>query len=94
MDALLFSLSLLYYFVATCGGSPVLWFFSCQPSHRAKPSQRGTMLGLDVCEFGGQVLELLWITVCYRGEAMDLCVCVCVCGGEGGMCVRVYALLV
>lgn len=27
-----------------------------------------TMLGLDVCEFGGQFLELLWITVCYRGE--------------------------
>ncbi|XP_028267126.1 rho GDP-dissociation inhibitor 3 [Parambassis ranga] len=25
------------------------------------------MLGLDVCEFGGQVLELLWLTVCYRG---------------------------
>lgn len=27
-----------------------------------------TMLGLDVCEFGGQFLELLWLTVCYRGE--------------------------
>ncbi|XP_019213650.2 rho GDP-dissociation inhibitor 3 [Oreochromis niloticus] len=25
------------------------------------------MLGLDVCEFGGQVLELLWLTMCYRG---------------------------
>ncbi|XP_029997884.1 rho GDP-dissociation inhibitor 3 [Sphaeramia orbicularis] len=25
------------------------------------------MLGMDVCEFGGQVLELLWITMCYRG---------------------------
>ncbi|XP_015800938.1 rho GDP-dissociation inhibitor 3 [Nothobranchius furzeri] len=25
------------------------------------------MLGLDVCEFGGQVLELLWISMCYRG---------------------------
>ncbi|CAL8342901.1 unnamed protein product [Merluccius merluccius] len=24
------------------------------------------MLGLDVCEFGGQVLELLWLTMCYR----------------------------
>ncbi|KAJ4931933.1 hypothetical protein JOQ06_010369 [Pogonophryne albipinna] len=31
------------------------------------------MLGLDVCEFGGQVLELLWLTMCYRvviNEAM------------------------
>ncbi|KAK0131549.1 Rho GDP-dissociation inhibitor 2 [Merluccius polli] len=28
--------------------------------------ERGTMLGLDVCEFGGQVLELLWLTMCYR----------------------------
>ena len=26
------------------------------------------MLGTDVCEFGGQFLELLWLTVCYRGE--------------------------
>lgn len=26
------------------------------------------MLGLDVCELGGQFLELLWLTVCYRGE--------------------------
>ncbi|XP_008328362.1 rho GDP-dissociation inhibitor 1-like isoform X2 [Cynoglossus semilaevis] len=25
------------------------------------------MLGLDACEFGGQVLELLWLTMCYRG---------------------------
>ncbi|XP_056461717.1 rho GDP-dissociation inhibitor 3 [Gadus chalcogrammus] len=25
------------------------------------------MLGVDVCEFGGQVLELLWLTMCYRG---------------------------
>ncbi|XP_037333010.2 rho GDP-dissociation inhibitor 3 [Pungitius pungitius] len=29
------------------------------------------MLGLDVCEFGGQVLELLWLTVCYRGLLAD-----------------------
>ncbi|XP_034046253.1 rho GDP-dissociation inhibitor 3 [Thalassophryne amazonica] len=29
------------------------------------------MLGLDVCEFGGQVLELLWLTVCYRGLMSD-----------------------
>ncbi|KAM9779688.1 rho GDP-dissociation inhibitor 2-like [Neosynchiropus ocellatus] len=29
------------------------------------------MLGLDVCEFGGQVLELLWLTVCYRGLMLD-----------------------
>lgn len=29
------------------------------------------MLGLDVCEFGGQVLELLWLTVCYRGLMAD-----------------------
>uniref|UniRef100_A0A0E9W045 Uncharacterized protein n=1 Tax=Anguilla anguilla TaxID=7936 RepID=A0A0E9W045_ANGAN len=26
------------------------------------------MLGLDVCELGGQILELLWLTVCYKGE--------------------------
>lgn len=25
------------------------------------------MLGVDACEFGGQVLELLWIAMCYRG---------------------------
>ncbi|KAG7267324.1 hypothetical protein CRUP_022258 [Coryphaenoides rupestris] len=36
------------------------------------------MLGLDVCEFGGQVLELLWLTMCYRGlmaekEAKSIC---------------------
>lgn len=37
------------------------------------------MLGLDVCEFGGQVLELLWLTVCYRGEAVDEFVYLCVC---------------
>uniref|UniRef100_A0A672S538 Rho GDP-dissociation inhibitor 2-like n=1 Tax=Sinocyclocheilus grahami TaxID=75366 RepID=A0A672S538_SINGR len=29
------------------------------------------MLGLDVCEFGGQFLELLWLTVCYRGIMAD-----------------------
>ncbi|KAK1877890.1 Rho GDP-dissociation inhibitor 2 [Dissostichus eleginoides] len=29
------------------------------------------MLGLDVCEFGGQVLELLWLTMCYRGILAD-----------------------
>ncbi|XP_034567111.1 rho GDP-dissociation inhibitor 3 [Notolabrus celidotus] len=29
------------------------------------------MLGLDVCEFGGQVLEVLWLTMCYRGVLAD-----------------------
>ncbi|XP_019719978.1 rho GDP-dissociation inhibitor 3 isoform X2 [Hippocampus comes] len=29
------------------------------------------MLRLDACEFGGQVLELLWLTMCYRGFLMD-----------------------
>ncbi|KAM9394150.1 rho GDP-dissociation inhibitor 3 [Pholidichthys leucotaenia] len=29
------------------------------------------MLGLDVCEFGGQVLDLLWLTVCYGGLIAD-----------------------
>ncbi|KAG5279391.1 hypothetical protein AALO_G00077290 [Alosa alosa] len=29
------------------------------------------MLGMDVCEFGGQFLELLWLTVCYRGIMAD-----------------------
>ncbi|XP_034448779.1 rho GDP-dissociation inhibitor 3 [Hippoglossus hippoglossus] len=29
------------------------------------------MLGVDVCEFGGQVLELLWLTMCYRGLVAD-----------------------
>ncbi|XP_061838101.1 rho GDP-dissociation inhibitor 2-like [Nerophis lumbriciformis] len=29
------------------------------------------MLGLDVCEFGGQVLQLLWLTMCYRGFMLD-----------------------
>uniref|UniRef100_UPI0037E8F3E2 rho GDP-dissociation inhibitor 3 n=1 Tax=Semicossyphus pulcher TaxID=241346 RepID=UPI0037E8F3E2 len=29
------------------------------------------MLGLDVCEFGGQVLELLWLTMCYGGVIAD-----------------------
>ncbi|XP_070704324.1 rho GDP-dissociation inhibitor 3 [Pempheris klunzingeri] len=29
------------------------------------------MLGVDVCEFGGQVLELLWLTMCYRGLMAD-----------------------
>ncbi|XP_068606175.1 rho GDP-dissociation inhibitor 3 [Brachionichthys hirsutus] len=29
------------------------------------------MLGVDACEFGGQVLELLWLTVCYRGLFAD-----------------------
>ncbi|GCC31679.1 rho GDP-dissociation inhibitor 3 [Chiloscyllium punctatum] len=24
------------------------------------------MLGLDVCEFGSQLLELMWLTVCYK----------------------------
>lgn len=26
------------------------------------------MLGPDACEFGGQLLELLWLALCYRGE--------------------------
>lgn len=30
------------------------------------------MLGLDVCEFGGQMLELLWLTMCYRGESSQV----------------------
>ncbi|KAK6312557.1 hypothetical protein J4Q44_G00182210, partial [Coregonus suidteri] len=30
------------------------------------------MLGLDVCEFGGQVLELLWLTMCYQGLMADM----------------------
>lgn len=30
-----------------------------------------TMLGVDACEFGGQVLELLWIAMCYRGLVGD-----------------------
>uniref|UniRef100_A0A3Q3WVJ5 Uncharacterized protein n=1 Tax=Mola mola TaxID=94237 RepID=A0A3Q3WVJ5_MOLML len=29
------------------------------------------MLGVDVCEFGGQMLELLWLTMCYRGLMTD-----------------------
>lgn len=29
------------------------------------------MLGVDACEFGGQVLELLWIAMCYRGLVGD-----------------------
>ncbi|TWW69591.1 rho GDP-dissociation inhibitor 2-like [Takifugu flavidus] len=29
------------------------------------------MLGVDACEFGGQVLELLWLTMCYRGLMAD-----------------------
>ncbi|XP_034750034.1 rho GDP-dissociation inhibitor 3 isoform X1 [Etheostoma cragini] len=29
------------------------------------------MLGLDVCEFGGQVLDMLWLTMCYRGLMAD-----------------------
>ncbi|MGH0151491.1 UNVERIFIED_CONTAM: hypothetical protein FKN15_034978 [Acipenser sinensis] len=29
------------------------------------------MLGMDVCEFGGQLLELMWLTVCYRGIMAD-----------------------
>ncbi|CAN9505212.1 unnamed protein product [Ophioblennius macclurei] len=29
------------------------------------------MLGVDACEFGGQVLELLWLTVCYGGLMTD-----------------------
>ncbi|KAK7939853.1 hypothetical protein WMY93_003179 [Mugilogobius chulae] len=29
------------------------------------------MLGVDACEFGGQVLELLWLAMCYRGIVED-----------------------
>ncbi|KAJ8284039.1 hypothetical protein COCON_G00028890 [Conger conger] len=29
------------------------------------------MLGLDVCELGGQILELLWLTVCYKDIIAD-----------------------
>uniref|UniRef100_A0A3B4ANV3 Rho GDP-dissociation inhibitor 3 n=1 Tax=Periophthalmus magnuspinnatus TaxID=409849 RepID=A0A3B4ANV3_9GOBI len=29
------------------------------------------MLGVDACEVGGQVLELLWIAMCYRGLVGD-----------------------
>ncbi|KAL4659083.1 rho GDP-dissociation inhibitor 2-like isoform X1 [Arapaima gigas] len=29
------------------------------------------MLGLDMCELGGQFLELLWLTVCYRDIMAD-----------------------
>ncbi|OCT61783.1 hypothetical protein XELAEV_18047812mg [Xenopus laevis] len=29
------------------------------------------MLGLDVCEFGGQLLQLMWLTVCYRDIMAD-----------------------
>ncbi|XP_020775600.1 rho GDP-dissociation inhibitor 1-like [Boleophthalmus pectinirostris] len=29
------------------------------------------MLGVDACEFGGQVVELLWIAMCYRGLVGD-----------------------
>ncbi|XP_062495471.1 rho GDP-dissociation inhibitor 3 isoform X1 [Pezoporus occidentalis] len=28
------------------------------------------MLGLDVCEAGGQLLELLWLALCYRADIM------------------------
>ncbi|XP_061556647.1 rho GDP-dissociation inhibitor 3 isoform X2 [Phycodurus eques] len=37
----------------------------------AAPQQTGSMLGLDACEFGGQVLELLWLTMCYRGFLIE-----------------------
>uniref|UniRef100_A0A8D3A629 Rho GDP dissociation inhibitor (GDI) gamma n=1 Tax=Scophthalmus maximus TaxID=52904 RepID=A0A8D3A629_SCOMX len=40
-------------------------------SAQSATPQRGTMLGLDVCEVGGQVLELLWLTMCYRGLMAD-----------------------
>lgn len=64
MDALLF-------FATLALPVEVLWVFWLYLSPPTPdPLQRGTMLGLDVCEFGGQVLELLWLTMCYRGEAM------------------------
>ncbi|TRY90739.1 hypothetical protein DNTS_004508 [Danionella cerebrum] len=37
---------------------------------------------LDVCEFGGQFLELLWLTVCYRGSK----------GPTGGQDSRLYSI--
>lgn len=29
------------------------------------------MMGIDVCEFGGQLLELMWLSVCYRDKMAD-----------------------
>lgn len=41
VDALLSNSDLLCYFAATCGGSLVLWFYFCQPSHRVQPHREG-----------------------------------------------------
>ncbi|KAM8960194.1 rho GDP-dissociation inhibitor 3 [Pelodytes ibericus] len=32
---------------------------------------KSAMIGLDVCEFGGQLLELMWLSVCYRDIMAD-----------------------
>ncbi|XP_031176809.2 rho GDP-dissociation inhibitor 3 isoform X1 [Sander lucioperca] len=67
----LFNPSLLCYFVATCGGFPSFLVFLLPAVTQSAAPQRGIMLGLDVCEFGGQVLEMLWLTMCYRGLMAD-----------------------
>ncbi|XP_027324704.2 rho GDP-dissociation inhibitor 3 [Anas platyrhynchos] len=37
----------------------------------AGPGPAPAMLGLDVCEAGGQLLELLWLALCYRDIMAD-----------------------
>ncbi|XP_018423231.1 PREDICTED: rho GDP-dissociation inhibitor 1-like [Nanorana parkeri] len=32
---------------------------------------KSEMMGIDVCEFGGQLLELMWLSVCYRDKMAD-----------------------
>ncbi|CAI9557625.1 unnamed protein product [Staurois parvus] len=32
---------------------------------------KSEMMGIDVCEFGGQLLELMWMSVCYRDKMAD-----------------------
>nr|DBA19235.1 TPA: hypothetical protein GDO54_015100 [Pyxicephalus adspersus] len=32
---------------------------------------KSEMMGMDVCEFGGQLLELMWLSVCYRDKMAD-----------------------
>ncbi|XP_040212301.1 rho GDP-dissociation inhibitor 1-like isoform X1 [Rana temporaria] len=32
---------------------------------------KSEMTGIDVCEFGGQLLELMWLSVCYRDKMAD-----------------------
>ncbi|XP_054036554.1 rho GDP-dissociation inhibitor 3 [Dryobates pubescens] len=42
------------------------------PGGAGPPSRSGlAMLGLDVCEAGGQLLELLWLALCYRDIMAD-----------------------